>query len=117
MLQMLCKAATENDLQSTTALLQSNPGILEHFANINTDCEAADEGTARPYVELELGDSPLMRAIDNGNMNDPRFITRIRCLARSLPRFPSNPKGIPFDERNLIKFPPANTSRAQSMLF
>ena len=66
-LQMLCKAVTVNDLLSAAALLQSNPGMLESNWKLNVENESVEQGTSRPYVEFEQGDSPLMRAIDNGN--------------------------------------------------
>ena len=75
-LHLLCKAVSENDIHSAAAIIQATPDLLkpDAYPNELPTPGSEEEGNIRPYVDLRQGDSPLMRAIENGNVEMVRLL-------------------------------------------
>ena len=69
LLKDVCVAAAKNDLQSAKAIIAANPDVLK--PNPKPD---PPEGEATPYQDLEVGDSPIMRAIDGNHVEMVRLL-------------------------------------------
>lgn len=65
----ICSAAANNDLELARTIMGSNPDVLVPRPPANPA-----EGEVRPYEELDVGDSPLMRAVNQGHIEMVRWL-------------------------------------------